>query len=77
MVQSGQTPDNDFSLICSYCGKIIKRQGNKEHEYHTPMQLNSSYESHGICPDCLLNHFPREHLAMHKKKGPANQENPE
>lgn len=57
---------NRVILVCAYCKKVLKGENLWEHE---AMRSDSSLNvSHGICPDCLLEHFPREYLAIQEER---------
>ncbi len=55
---------NKIIVVCSYCHRIIKGQWTYSmngEEYDQPRI------SHGICPECLLLHFPDEYLLIQEK----------
>jgi hypothetical protein len=41
-------------VICTYCGKYKNKDGYWEHVSKSEMD----WISHGICPECLKEHFP-------------------
>jgi hypothetical protein len=56
-------------LICAYCNRPISGSVpcNTE-EIPAAEVCTGDPVSHGICPDCLLYHFPNEYLAIQEKK---------
>ncbi len=60
-----QNPEEPmFLVVCSYCKKTFDKS--------TQIELISGSENkdavysitHGACPDCLLQHFPKEYLRI-------------
>jgi PAS domain S-box-containing protein len=53
--------------LCSYCKKIRDDEGYWE---QVEVYIHKNYDtdiSHGICPDCLKEHYPKEYETMSKK----------
>ena len=65
MKRSGTTGEAHLTVICSYCGKLLDGQ---ESWSKGDVELNSSNNTHGTCPDCLLENFPREYLAIQEER---------
>jgi len=59
--------------ICSYCKQIRDDQGYW-HEVEAYIEKHSGADfTHGICPGCLAEHFPREHALLYpKQEDPAD-----
>lgn len=57
-----------FVLVCAYCNKILKDNDVWETGDVGVLQGNQSNLSHGICPDCLKEHFPHEYLAIQEER---------
>lgn len=55
-------------IICAYCRKNIHGQELIEKEIHRSGGLAKASISHGICPDCLLEHFPNEYLIIQEER---------
>ena len=54
--------------ICAYCKKIRDDNGYwNQVEVYIKQRLDTQF-SHGICPDCMKEHHPREYEAALKKK---------
>ena len=45
--------------ICSHCKKIRDQNGNWQPLESYISQRSEAKFSHGICPDCLLEHYPK------------------
>lgn len=54
----------EITVVCSYCGKLIKGQKSWKKEYLTAKEISLLPVSHGICPKCLVVNFPKEYLAI-------------
>jgi hypothetical protein len=52
--------------ICSYCKRPLNDIASEDAEY--TIEGHDDSVSHGICPDCLLHHFPNEYLAIQEGK---------
>jgi len=56
--------ETEITVVCSYCGKLIKGQKLWNKEYFTAKEISLLPVSHGICPKCLCEYFPNEYLAI-------------
>ena len=61
----GQPPFHTAERACSYCRTGLN---GTEAEVCVQEQYDSSYVSHGICPDCLLENFPQEYIMIQKER---------
>lgn len=60
--------------ICSFCKKIRDDQGYWE-RVDIYIKKNSAADiSHGICPECLRQHYPEEYAAISGKDQDVNEE---
>lgn len=57
-----------FTVICSYCNKVLQGQELWDREGKRQQGVNDYRLSHGICPKCLLDNFPNEYLAIQEEK---------
>ena len=53
---------DDVVVICAYCKKVL--DGREDNFIEDP----GTMVSHGICPNCLLLHFPKEYVAIQKEQ---------
>jgi len=65
MKRSEKFREEHLHIICSYCGKLLDGpevwdRGNVE--------LDLSNNTHVTCPDCLLENFPSEYLAIQEER---------
>jgi hypothetical protein len=59
--------------ICSYCKQIRDDEGYW-HEVETYVAAHSEADfSHGICPVCMSQHFPREHAQIYPEVPPVEE----
>ncbi len=58
----------NFSMICFYCGKLLIGSESWEKGAGDQCEMDSSSNSHEICPDCLLTNFPQEYLAIQEER---------
>ncbi len=68
MEKSGKINETDYLMICAYCRRLLKEPDAWERHGRGELELNSSINSHGICPDCLLENFPQEYLAIQEER---------
>lgn len=69
MEKGSEKPEEmDFSTICSYCGRLLCGPGTLKRNVEGQEKQSSSGQSHGICPDCLLENFPKEYLVIQEKR---------
>ncbi len=61
-------PEEDIALVFSYCSKILDGYEIMERKEESQNNINSIKISHGICPDCLLENFPKEYLSIQKDR---------
>lgn len=67
-MKSGKKEDNKRMLIvCSYCNRVISDEEAWEQNVEVEIGERGGKVSHGICPDCLLEHFPDEYLAIQEQ----------
>lgn len=57
-----------FIVICAYCKKSLQGQDLWESGFEKASEHHRATVSHGICPDCLLEHFPNEYLVIQEEK---------
>lgn len=63
-----QTNTIKVKVICSYCKKCLHREESWEKDMDCWYDNDSTTISHGICPDCLLEHFPEEYLVIQEER---------
>ena len=59
-------PDSIALVACSYCNETFKKSANRIKSNDNVGLSGFQLISHGICPNCLLKHFPREYLMIQK-----------
>lgn len=67
MTRSTYRQVEEFSTICSYCGRLLTLSGTEKTDMRSAAEGNSSESSHGICLDCLLKNFPKEYQAIEEE----------
>lgn len=55
-------------VICAYCRKSLQGQEVWERDLQEAGEMAKATISHGICPDCLLEHFPNEYLIIQEER---------
>ena len=55
-------------LICAYCKRVLRGEESWLQEGISVTGNNSSHISLGIGPDCLLENFPGEYLAIQEER---------
>ncbi|MDJ0623247.1 MAG: hypothetical protein QNJ17_09785 [Desulfocapsaceae bacterium] len=55
-------------VICAYCQKSLQGQELWERDSQETAEMAKATISHGICPDCLLEHFPNEYLIIQEER---------
>lgn len=70
MNTAGPLPSTEaeMTVICSYCGQLLQGKKLWHKERLSAREISLLPVSHGICADCLLEHFPNEYTAI-KKEG--------
>ncbi len=63
-----QRNKHEVPMLCSYCGRVLKGQDVWEKKANTENNIHEWDCSHGICPDCLLMHYPLEYLTIQEEK---------
>ncbi len=58
----------ELKVICAYCKKLLRSGEVWGAEEEGRYGENTGGISHGICPDCLLHHFPAEYLAIQEER---------
>lgn len=53
--------------ICMYCHKHRNGAGYWEQVDGFSESIPEKRKSHGMCPECLKEHFPGEYLSLYKK----------
>ncbi len=66
--QSDKRGGAEYSMICSYCGRLIKGPEAWERNARGHMELLASSKSQGVCPDCLFENYPQEYLAIQDER---------
>ncbi len=56
-------PEN-ILLICTYCEKHRSDSGYWELVFDSHGSIPETCVSHGICPECLKEHFPGEYASL-------------
>ncbi len=67
MERSNKHKDEDITMICSYCHRLINTPVDLKNKTDGPPVLKLVRKSHGICPDCLLENYPEECQAIQEK----------
>lgn len=67
MERSEKHQEENITMICSYCRRIINTPRVLKNKKGNQQEHNSSRKSHGICPDCLLENYPDECRVIQEK----------
>lgn len=59
-------PENVSLVACSYCNETFKKSAKRRKTADNEELSGSQLISHGICPNCLLKHFPQEYLLIQR-----------
>ncbi len=68
MNKDSQSGHKKVVLVCAYCNKILKDHDVWVYDDVNTLHDNLENLSHGICPDCLKENFPREYLAIQEER---------
>src|SRR6056297_96405 len=68
MEDEGRKGARDMKVICAYCKTLLRSEELWGAETEARHDENRGGISHGICPDCLLYHFPSEYLAIQEER---------
>lgn len=67
-MKSGKSGQHErIIIICAYCQKRIKGRDWNERKKCNAEETQKISVSHGICPECLLEHFPQEYLIIQEE----------
>ena len=64
---SQEESEPNLAFICMYCKKHKNVAGNWEQGDGLDESVSDEWISHGICPDCLKEHFPDEYSSLREE----------
>ncbi len=68
MEDEGKKDARELKVICAYCKKLLRSEEVWGADAAGRSCETTAGISHGICPDCLLHHFPTEYLAIQEER---------